>query len=355
MTRKVIHIDMDAFYASVEQRDDPRLRGRPVVVGGSPDGRGVVAAASYEARRFGIRSAMPAARARRLCPQAVFLRPRFDHYRALSRHLHAIFADYAAAIEPLSLDEAYLEVTGSSRCQGSATRMAEAIRARIRAETGLTASAGVSYNKLLAKLASDERKPDGLYVVPPADGPAYVAAQPIRRLHGVGPATAERMAELGIAQVGDLLHWDLADLHRAFGNRAGTLRDAAHGIDHRPVRRRRERKSIGAERTFGDDARDPAEIQRRLAPLAARVAERLQAADLVARTVTLKLRYADFESITRQASPPQAVTGAAEIEALLPSLLAGTEAGVRPVRLLGVSLTGLQPRRQGADLLGGLG
>ncbi len=355
MTRKIIHIDMDAFYASVEQRDDPALRGRPVVVGGSPEGRGVVAAASYEARRFGIRSATPAARARRLCPQAVFLRPRFDHYRALSRHLHAVFADYATAIEPLSLDEAYLEVTGSGRCQGSATRMAEAIRARIRAETGLTASAGVSYNKLLAKLASDERKPDGLYVVPPGDGPAYVAAQPIRRLHGVGPATAARMERLGITKVGDLLDWDLADLHRSFGNRAGTLHDAARGIDHRPVRPRRERKSIGAERTFGEDLRDTAELRHRLAPLVARVAERLQAADLVARTVTLKLRYADFAAITRQASPPRAVAGVADIEALLPALLAETEAGTRPVRLLGISLSGLQPRRQEADLLGGPG
>ncbi|MFP4649165.1 MAG: DNA polymerase IV [Halorhodospira sp.] len=353
MTRKIIHIDMDAFYASVEQRDHPELRGLAVVVGGSPQGRGVVAAASYEARDYGIRSAMPAAHARRLCPDAVFLRPRFERYRAISRHLHGIFADYATAIEPLALDEAYLEVTGSRRCRGSATLIAEAIRTRIREETGLTASAGVSYNKLLAKLASEERKPDGRYVVPPADGPAYVAIQPIRRLHGVGPATAARMERLGIVTVGDLLHWDLADLHRLFGTRAGTLYDAARGIDNRPVRTRRERQSIGAERTFNEDTCDPAEIERRLAPLIARVAERLTAAGLVARTVTLKLRYADFTAITRQTSPPFAIDSQQAIEALIPSLLAETEATRRPIRLLGVNLSGLQPRLHEADLFQG--
>ncbi|MBK5937280.1 MAG: DNA polymerase IV [Halorhodospira halophila] len=352
--RKIIHIDMDAFYASVEQRDNPSLRGRPVVVGGSPDGRGVVAAASYEARTFGIRSAQPAARARRLCPDAIFLRPRFDHYRAISRQIHGIFADFATTIEPLSLDEAYLDVTGSQRFHGSATHMAQAIRRRIREETGLTASAGVSYNKLLAKLASDEGKPDGLYVVPPEQGPAYVTAQPIRRLHGVGPATAARLERLGITRVGDLLDWELADLHVFLGNRAGTLHDAARGIDHRPVRRRRPRKSIGAERTFGDDTRDPEEIRERLAPLIAKVATRLESQGVVARTVTLKLRYADFESITRRVSPHGPVAGAADIEALIPALLAETEAGSRAVRLLGVSLSGLQPRQREQDLFSDL-
>ncbi len=352
--RKIIHIDMDAFYASVEQRDDPTLRGRPVVVGGSPEGRGVVAAASYEARAFGIRSAQPAARARRLCPEAIFLRPRFDHYRAISRQIHGIFADFATTIEPLSLDEAYLDVTGSPRFHGSATHMAQAIRRRIREETGLTASAGVSYNKLLAKLASDEGKPDGLYVVPPADGPGYVAVQPIRRLHGVGPATAARLERLGIEQVGDLLDWELADLHVHLGNRAGTLHDAARGIDHRPVRARRPRKSIGAERTFAEDTRDPAQLHQRLEPLIHKVATSMESHGVVARTVTLKLRYADFELITRRVSPARPVAGAKDIEALIPALLAETEAGIRAVRLLGVSLSGLQPRQREQDLFNDL-
>ncbi|MBK1725985.1 DNA polymerase IV [Halorhodospira neutriphila] len=350
MTRKVIHIDMDAFFAAVEQRDDPALRGRPVVVGGSPQGRGVVAAASYEARAFGIRSAMPAARAQRLCPEAVFLRPRFGDYRAVTARLHAIFADYATAIEPLSLDEAYLEVTGVQRCAGSATRMAEAIRARIREETGLTASAGVSYNKLLAKLASDEDKPDGLCVVPPEQGAAFIARQPVARLHGVGPATAERMAALGIRTVADLRAWGLADLHQRFGSRAATLYDAARGVDHRPVQPRRQRKSIGAERTYAEDTADLAVIHERLEPLIQEVAARLARHGLAARTATLKLRYADFQAITRQVSPAYPVAAAEEIAALMPALLAETEAGRRPVRLLGVSVSGLQPRTAQGDL-----
>ena len=350
MTRKIIHIDMDAFFAAVEQRDDPSLRGRPVVVGGSPEGRGVVAAASYEARTYGIRSAMPAARARRLCPHAVFLRPRFQDYRAVTARLHALFAEYATAIEPLSLDEAYLEVTGVRRCAGSATRMAEAIRRRIREETGLTASAGVSYNKLLAKLASDEDKPDGLCVVPPDSGEAFIAPKPVARLHGVGPASAERMAALGIHTVADLRAWGLADLHQHFGSRAATLYDAARGIDHRPVQPRRRRKSIGAERTYPDDTLDPAVIQQRLEPLIAEVAARLDGAGLTARTVTLKLRYADFQSITRQISPAYPVATAEAITALVPALLAETEAGERPVRLLGISVSGLQPRAAQGDL-----
>ncbi len=350
MSRKVIHIDMDAFYASVEQRDDPTLHGQPVIVGGSPEGRGVVAAASYEARAFGIRSAMPAAHARRLCPQAVFRRPRFDRYRALSRQIHDIFADFASSIEPLSLDEAYLEVTGSSRHRGSATRIAQAIRQRIRTETGLTASAGVSYNKLLAKLASDEDKPDGLFVVPPAEGPAYIAAQPVRRLHGVGPATAERMEALQIAHVRDLLDWSIADLHRHFGSRAATLYDAARGIDHRPVKPRQSRKSIGAERTYGDDTRDLETIIERLDPLITKVANRLQALDLVARTVTLKIRYSDFTSISRRVSPAQPICEASQVQSVVPGLLAETEAGARPVRLLGITLSGLRARRREGDL-----
>ena len=225
--RKIIHIDMDAFYASVEQRDDPALRGRPVAVGGSK-ARGVVAAASYEARAFGVRSAMPSVTAQRKCPELVFVRPRFDVYGAVSAQIHAIFADYTELIEPLSLDEAYLDVTDDRRRLGTATAIAQEIRARIRADTGLTASAGVSYNKFIAKLASDHNKPDGLCVITPRQGPAFVQRQPVKRFHGVGPVTQRKMEALGILTGADLAAWPLAELERQFGSSAGYYHRAAH-------------------------------------------------------------------------------------------------------------------------------
>ena len=214
--RKIIHVDMDAFYASVEQRDDPELRGKPVAVGGARE-RGVVAAASYEARRFGVRSAMPSVTARRKCPELIFVRPRFDVYRAVSHQIRAIFAEYTPLVEPLSLDEAYLDVTGNLKAMASATEIAEQIRARIRAETGLTASAGVSYNKFLAKMASDERKPDGLFVITPKLGPAFVEGLPVGKFHGIGPVTAAKMGGLGIHNGGDLKRHTLEFLRQHFG------------------------------------------------------------------------------------------------------------------------------------------
>ena len=235
--RKIIHIDMDAFYASVEQRDDPELRGKPVAVGGSRE-RGVVAAASYEARRFGVRSAMPSVTAKRRCPELIFVRPRFDVYRAVSHQIRAIFAEYTPLIEPLSLDEAYLDVTENLKAMASATEIAEEIRARIRAETGLTASAGVSYNKFLAKMASDERKPDGLFVITPRMGPAFVEGLPIGKFHGIGPVTRAKMERLGIRNGGDLKAQTLSFLQQQFGKAGPYYYALARGIDERPVSRR---------------------------------------------------------------------------------------------------------------------
>src|SRR5215211_5014715 len=250
--RKIIHIDMDAFYASVEQRDNPELRGKPVAVGGSRE-RGVVAAASYEARRFAIHSAMASITAKRKCPELVFVKPRFEVYKSVSLQIRAIFADYTPLIEPLSLDEAYLDVTENLKGIASATQIAHEIRSGIRAETGLTASAGVSYNKFLAKLASDQNKPDGLFAITPRIGPSFVEALPVGRFHGVGPATEARMHRLGIRTGADLRARSLAFLEQHFGKAGPYFHAIARGIDHRPVRPDRIRKSVGAEVTFFQD------------------------------------------------------------------------------------------------------
>jgi DNA polymerase-4 len=341
--RKIIHIDMDAFYASVEQRDDPRLRGRPVVVGGDPAGRGVVAAASYEARRFGIRSAMPAARAARACPEVIFMCPRFAVYRAVSAEIHAVFREFTDDIEPLSLDEAYLDVSDSDLCHGSATLMAREIKARILERTGLVASAGVSYNKFLAKLASDFDKPDGLQVIRPEQAQAFIDGLPVGAFHGVGPATERRMREHGIETGRDLRGVALHRLVDWFGKAGRHYHDIARGIDHRPVRARRERKSLGHETTFPRDLGRRDEAMASLRTLAGRVAADMAERRLVARTVTLKVKYADFELITRRRTLDRPVADAEVILAALASLLERTEIGARPVRLLGVTLSGLAP------------
>jgi DNA polymerase-4 len=339
--RKVIHIDMDAFYASVEQRDDPALRGRPVAVGGSA-ARGVVAAASYEARAFGVRSAMPSARAARLCPDLVFVPPRFEVYRAVSRHINAIFADYTPLIEPLSLDEAYLDVTADLRGIGSATRIADLIRQRIRAETGLTASAGVSYNKFLAKLASDQNKPDGLCVIRPGEGAAFVAGLPVARFHGVGPRGAERMTALGVATGADLRGVPLETLRGHFGAQADYLYRAARGIDLRQVEPDRPRKSIGGERTFANDIGSGAALREALDAIVAVVWARVEKSGARGRTVTLKLRSADFQTLTRARSLPRAVAGAAEFAAMGRDLLDALLPLRQPVRLMGITLSALE-------------
>lgn len=336
--RKIIHVDMDAFYASVEQRDDPSLRGKPVAVGGSSR-RGVVAAASYEARKFGVRSAMPSVTAKRQCPELIFVPPRFDAYREISHQIRAIFRDYADEVEPLSLDEAYLDVSADKAGIGSATATARLIRQRIRDETGLTASAGVSYNKFIAKLASDQNKPDGLTVIPPGKGADFVQTLSIRRFHGIGPVTAAKMEGLGIFSGADLAEKDPLWLAEHFGNSAEWLFNLARAIDHRRVKSNRPLKSLGGERTFFNDLITDTEIREALAHVCTVVWDRAAKKGARGRTVTLKLRYADFQTITRARSTPSPILDGAALlaagEAILTPLLP-TEQGIR---LLGVTLS----------------
>ncbi|NBC37768.1 DNA polymerase IV [Novosphingobium sp. FSY-8] len=339
--RKIIHIDMDAFFASVEQRDNPDLRGKPVAVGGSRQ-RGVVAAASYEARTFGVRSAMPSVTAARLCPQLIFCPPRFEVYRTVSRQIRAIFAQFTPLIEPLSLDEAYLDVTQDLQGIGSATRMAEMIRARIRADTGLTASAGVSYNKFLAKLASDQNKPDGLCVIRPGDGAPFVAGLPVRRFHGVGPRSAEKMAALGIQTGADLRARDLAFLRDHFGSQADYLYRAVRGIDLRPVRANRRRKSLGGERTFDRDISSGPGLRAALAGIIELVWGDIAKAGVQGRTVTLKLRLADFTLRTHARSLDRVVAGPDEFAQIARGLLDALLPLPQPARLMGLTLSGLE-------------
>jgi DNA polymerase-4 len=338
--RRIIHVDMDAFYASVEQRDDPDLRGRPLAVGGSRE-RGVVAAASYEARVFGVRSAMPSTRAKRLCPDLVFVKPRFDVYREVSRQIRAIFARYTPLIEPLSLDEAYLDVTADLAGMGTATATAEAIRAAIRTETGLTASAGVSYNKFIAKIASDQNKPDGICIVPPARGPTFVAALPIKRFYGVGPKTAEKMARLGVETGADLRTQSREWLAQHFGSWGEYLYGAARGLDDRPVRPDRPRKSIGAENTFFRDLSSPKELVEALDDIIDTVWSRIEGAASRGRTVTLKVKFNDFHQITRAKSFTEPVTDRTLFADAGRALLLALCPVEKPVRLLGLTLSGL--------------
>lgn len=339
--RKIIHIDMDAFYASVEQRDDPALRGKPLAVGG--DGpRGVLTTCSYEARRFGCRSAMSSVTARRLCPGLIFRPPRFAVYTAISRQIREIFLDYTPVVEPLSLDEAFLDVTADRRGIGSATRIAELIRDRIRSELGLTASAGVSYNKFLAKLASDQNKPDGLCVIRPGEGADFVAALPVRRFFGIGPRGAERMAALGIAIGADLARCDMAFLRRHFGAQADYLYRAARGIDLRRVKANRPRKSVGTERTLDKDLSSGAALHKVLARIVDLTWDRIERSHAHGRTVTLKLKHADFSQLTRARSLPGAVADKAELGAVGHALLDELLPLAQPVRLIGLTLSALE-------------
>ncbi len=338
--RKVIHIDMDAFYASVEQRDDPSLRGKPVAVGGSRE-RGVVAAASYEARRFGVRSAMSGVTARRKCPELVFVRPRFDVYREVSFQVRGIVAEYTPVIEFLSLDEAYLDVTENLKGVPTATRIAQEIRARIRERIGLTASAGVSYNKFLAKLASDHRKPDGLFVIPPERGPAFVETLEVGTFHGVGLVTAAKMNRLGIRTGLDLRARSLAFLQEHFGKSGPYYYWIARGVDERPVRADRIRKSVGAENTFVQDLSSFDALREQLRPLAEKVWVHCERSGTWGRTVTLKVKYADFQQITRSRSFADAVPSLAMLEGTALDLLAPLLPVRTGVRLLGVTLSSL--------------
>ena len=345
--RRIIHVDMDAFYASVEQRDDPSLRGVPLAVGGSRE-RGVVAAASYEARRFGVHSAMPSVTARRRCPELAFVRPRFDVYKAVSQQIHAIFARYTPVIQPLSLDEAYLDVTSPLLDRGSATAIAAEIRAAIRQETGLTASAGVSYNKFLAKLASDHRKPDGLFVITPRMGPAFVEWLPVGKFHGIGPVTAARMNALGIHTGLDLRQQSRAFLAEHFGKSGDYLYGVARGVDDRPVQADRVRKSVGAETTFERDLLRWDEAVPALAPVFAKVWAAYSRGGHSGRTVTVKVKYADFQQITRSRSGADPITTQAELEQVSLDLLLPLFPPERGVRLLGVSVSSLEAGDQPA-------
>ena len=338
--RKIIHIDMDAFFASVEQRDNPELRGKPVAVGGSRE-RGVVAAASYEARAFGVRSALPSVTAKRRCPDLIFVAPRFDVYKAVSLQIREIFAEYTPIIEPLSLDEAYLDVTENLKGIASATQVAEDIRAKIRRETNLTASAGVSYNKFLAKLASDHRKPDGLYVITPKMGPAFVENLPVEKFHGVGPATTAKMNRLGIENGLDLRAQTLPFLQQHFGKSGSYYYWIARGIDERPVRADRVRKSIGAENTFSQDLHAFVPMREALEPIIAKVWRHCQATGIRGRTVTLKVKFADFQQITRSKSVGDAIDSLADLERLSLGLLEPLLPPRKGVRLLGISLSSL--------------
>lgn len=337
VTRKIVHIDMDAFFASVEQRDAPHLRGIPLAVGYGA-GRGVVAAASYEARRFGVRSAMPSVTALRRCPDLIFVPPRFEVYRAVSQQIRAIFLDYTPLVEPLSLDEAYLDVTANIRGLPSATDTASEIRARILAQTGLTASAGISYNKFLAKLASDQNKPNGQCVIPPAAGPAFVAGLPVGRFHGIGPKTAEKMQALGIATGADLRAQSLAFLTAHFGKAGAWYHGIARGEDAREVKPDRPRKSSGTETTFASDLHDPGAVEAALLRMAADVWAWSAKTGARGRTIVVKVKFADFRIVTRSRTLPQPVETPAALESVATALfrtLLPLRAGVR---LVGVTL-----------------
>ncbi len=344
--RKIIHIDMDAFYAAVEQRDNPQLRGKPVVVGGPPDSRGVVASCSYEARRYGIHSAMASSAAYRLCRSAVFVRGRFNVYGEVSAQLRSIFNDYSELVEPLSLDEAYIDVTGSAAFQSSATRIAQDIRRRIHRETGLTASAGVSYNKFIAKVASDFNKPDGMTVITPAMAQGFLEALPVRKFYGVGRATEKKMLAMGVKTGADLRRLGLDVLLKFFGRSGAFYYDMVRGRDSRQVEPDHERKSIGREHTFAEDMEDRGSMLKILASIAQEVSESVKRHDAPGRTVTLKVKYSDFVSVTRSRSMPGPVSSAEDIMRFMPDLLDRTEAGRRKVRLLGISVSGLERGRE---------
>ena len=336
--RKIIHVDMDAFYASVEQRDDPALRGKPVVVGGSR-ARGVVAAASYEARVFGVRSAMPSVTALRRCPELVFVSPRFEVYRDVSRQIHEVFARYTHLIQPLSLDEAYLDVTQNRRGIATAWLTAKEIRAAILDETGLTASAGISYNKFLAKLASDHRKPNGQFAVTPDMGPAWVETLPVTRFHGVGPVTAEKMKRLGIETGADLRAKSLNFLERHFGNSARWYYAIARGRDERPVNPDRVRKSSGSETTFDRDLVEPDEIEAGVLRMADDVWHWCETRQSFGRTVTVKVKYGDFRQITRSRSQSGAIATREDLYRLSLDLVRSLLPPEKGIRLVGVTVS----------------
>ena len=340
--RKIIHIDMDAFFASVEQRDRPELRGLPVIVGGQPGRRGVVAAASYEARKFGVRSAMASTQAAKLCPQAVFVTPNFAAYKAVSEQIHGIFKCYTEVIEPLSIDEAFLDVSAQSHCGGSASLMAEAIRQDIKKTTCLTASAGVSYNKFLAKTASDMNKPDGIYVIRPEQGERFVAQLAVGQFYGVGKATEAKMHRLGIHTGADLRSHSLEWLAARLGKSAEYYYNISRGIDERPVRTHRQRNSLGAETTFQAALINKAAMIDALQQRLDKVLGQVQQRQWLARTITIKVKFSDFTQVTRSHSLEQSSQDGVLFSSYLSPLLNSTQAGQKAVRLLGVTLSSFE-------------
>ena len=338
--RKIIHIDMDAFYASVEQRDRPELKGKPVIVGGDPQSRGVVAACSYEARQFGIHSAMASSTAYRLCPDAVFVRPRFDMYRAVSVQIREIFCEYTDLVEPLSLDEAFLDVTENFMNMASATLIAREIKKKIFNRTGkLTASAGVSFNKFIAKVASDMNKPDGITVITPEMADEFIDELPIRKFFGVGKVTEEKMLNVGIKTGADLKRYKKEQLVQLFGKSGNYFYSIAHGMDDRPVEPNRIRKSIGKETTLIEDIDDTNRMFEILENIADRLENSLIKREAKGRTITLKLKYFDFQSITRSVTIDGPADSAAVIMEYVRPLLSKTEADKKKVRLLGISIS----------------
>ena len=343
--RKIIHIDMDAFYASVEQRDFPELRGKPLVVGGDPSGRGVVAAASYEVRKFGVRSAMSCYEARKRCPEVIFVRPRFEVYRAVSSDIRQIMHSLTPHVEPLSLDEAYLDVTGLQVHKGSATLMANWLRAQILQHTGLNASAGVSFNKMLAKIASDINKPNGTAIITPADADAFISTLPIERFHGIGKATAKRLHAMGISDGADLRRTPAAVLVQEFGKRGQFYHDIAHGRDERAVKSERTHKSVGSETTFRDNLSDDDQLRVQIYEQNADAFTQLQKKQLLAYTITLKIKYADFTQITRSHTLSTAFDSAKSAHHWLDKLFLDIPRGL-PIRLVGVTFSSLTPAAQ---------
>jgi DNA polymerase-4 len=344
--RKIIHVDMDAFYASVEQRDEPKYKGQPLAVGGSPDQRGVVAAASYEARTFGIHSAMPSRTAIQRCPHLIFVRPRFDVYHAISQQIREIFHEYTDLVEPLALDEAYLDVSTNKKGLPSATLIAREIKKRILEETRLTASAGVSINKFLAKVASGINKPNGLTLIPPEKAESFVEQLPIEDFYGIGPKTAERMRLNGIHNGADLKKWTEMDLVRKFGKVGSYYFYIARAIDERPVESQRIRKSIGAEESFAHDLSDRHQMITALEEIADTVKRRIDSADTGARTLTLKVKYGDYTQITRSRTTMESIREVDHMMRIATELLDATEVAKRSVRLLGISLSNLDCDKQ---------
>lgn len=338
---------MDAFYASVEQRDFPELRGKPVAVGGSAK-RGVVAAASYEARSYGVYSAMPSVLAKRKCPDLLFVKPRFEVYRAVSAEIRDIFYEYTDLVEPLSLDEAYLDVTENKKQIPSATLIAKAIKTEIKARTGLNASAGISINKFLAKIASDYDKPNGLYLIPPEKAAYFVENLPIERFFGIGKVTAEKMKKLGISKGADLKKWDKHKLIQTFGKTGLYYYNIARAIDNRPVNPDRHRKSIGTERTFAEDLSGKVAILAALEPIAEKLTASMQKSRSFGRTLTLKVKFQDFQQITRSKTLPHNIRDLETLQHTYKTLVEDYDWAHKKIRLLGLQISNLQDKTQTA-------